>query len=119
MSSPVGPSQATQSSSYPGTPDEEFEGYFSNVHAAAEAFILGQGYESVSQDRLRRIMNKDWIKLCTSIPHRTQPLHTIWAHPLISQAAGYQSDQDLINKGQRVYHEGLGCREICGQGECK
>ncbi|KAF9789555.1 hypothetical protein BJ322DRAFT_1177906 [Thelephora terrestris] len=63
MSSPVGPSQATQSSSYPGTPDEEFEGYFSNVHAAAEAFILGQGYESVSQDRLRRIMNKDWIKL--------------------------------------------------------
>ncbi|KAF9781509.1 hypothetical protein BJ322DRAFT_1022923 [Thelephora terrestris] len=63
MSSPVGPSQATQSSSYPGTLDEEFEGYFSNIYAATEAFILGQGYESVSQDRLRRIMNKDWIKL--------------------------------------------------------
>ncbi|KAF9790817.1 hypothetical protein BJ322DRAFT_1017455 [Thelephora terrestris] len=62
MSSQMGPSQATQSSSYPGTLDEEYEGYFSNVYDAAQPLILGQGYESVSQDRLRKIMNKDWIK---------------------------------------------------------
>ena len=44
------------------TPDDKFDDYFGNFHDAAEALTLGQAYESVSQDKVHKIMDESWIR---------------------------------------------------------
>ena len=103
MSTTVVPSEDPQSS-WPTTPDDEYEGYFGFAQDAAKAFVLGQAYESVSQDGVRRIVNKQWVKQRKSILTLMQGRpRMICTHASLSRAEGYQAGEDSIKEGQTVY----------------
>ena len=47
--------------------DEDVGGLFGGAYNAAQVLILGQGYQPISQDGVRRTTNEAWNERCMSI----------------------------------------------------